>query len=253
MPRPAAGGCSLQDRPPAPVARPYGRDRHMPVCRLTEELSFPDPELATPEGLLAVGGDLRPERLILAYRLGIFPWFGPGYPILWWSPPRRCVLEPSRFHVSRSLRRALEHGRFTITFDRAFSGVIRACAATRIERGEETWITPEMIEAYCALRELGLAHCAEAWHGRDLVGGIYGVSLGGAFFGESMFSRVPDASKAAFATLAARLAKWKFRLIDCQLTSPHLLRLGAQEISRAEFRRRLAAALELPTRKGAWR
>ena len=110
-----------------------------------------------------------------------------------------------------------------------------------------------MIEAYCALRELGLAHCAEAWHGRDLVGGIYGVSLGGAFFGESMFSRVPDASKAAFATLAARLAKWKFRLIDCQLTSPHLLSLGAQEISRTEFRRRLAAALELPTRKGAWR
>ncbi len=224
----------------------------MPVYRLTQELLFPNPKWASPEGLLAVGGDLRAERLILAYSMGIFPWYGPGDPILWWSPPRRCILEPSSFHISRSLRRLLRQGRFKVTLDRAFPQVIRACAEIRLERGEETWITPEMIGAYCRLHELGLAHSAEAWQGGDLVGGIYGVSLGRAFFGESMFFRVANASKVAFATLARKLSEWHFSLIDCQMITPHLQSLGAKEVSRAEFLRRLAEALQFPTRRGRW-
>jgi len=224
----------------------------MPVYQLTENLLFPDPEGANPDGLLAVGGDLRVERLILAYRLGIFPWYGPGYPILWWSPPQRCVIEPTRFHVSRSLRRWLRQARFSVTFDQAFPQVIQACAQTRLERHEETWITPEMIDAYSLLHHLGLAHSAEAWQEGELVGGIYGVSLGRAFFGESMFMRVANASKVALATLTQKLAEWQFVMLDCQITNPHLQRLGAQEIPRADFLRRLAEALTFPTRQGKW-
>jgi leucyl/phenylalanyl-tRNA--protein transferase len=225
----------------------------MPIYQLSEELLFPDPEWANPEGILAVGGDLRPERLLLAYRLGIFPWYGPGYPILWWSPPRRCVLEPGRFHVSRSLRRLLRQRRFVVTFDQAFAQVIRACADTRLASQQGTWITPEMIDAYCTLHDAGFAHSAEAWQDGQLAGGIYGVSLGRAFFGESMFTRVSNASKVAFATLAQRLVDWQFTLIDCQITNPHLQRLGAQEITRTEFLHRLATALRFPTRRGKWR
>jgi leucyl/phenylalanyl-tRNA--protein transferase len=224
----------------------------MLIYQLTQDLLFPDPEWANPEGLLAVGGDLRVERLILAYGLGIFPWYGPGYPILWWSPPKRCIIEPARFHISRSLRRLLRQARFTVTFDQAFHQVIRACAETRLERHEETWITPEMMDAYGALHELGLAHSAEAWQEGELVGGIYGVSLGRAFFAESMFTRVPNASKVAFAALAQRLAEWEFVMIDCQITSPHLQRLGAQEILRTDFLHRLAEALTFSTRQGKW-
>jgi leucyl/phenylalanyl-tRNA--protein transferase len=224
----------------------------MPVYRLTKELLFPDPEWANPDGLLALGGDLRQERLLLAYRLGIFPWYERGYPILWWSPPRRCVMEPEGFHVSRSLQRLLRQRRFTMTFDQAFPDVIRACAETRIAQGKGTWITEEMIVAYCALHQSGFAHSVEAWHGGQLAGGIYGISVGRAFFGESMFARVTNASKVAFATLAQRLADWQFTLIDCQITNPHLQRLGAYEISRADFLRRLAEALQAPTRRGKW-
>ncbi|MGH7966784.1 MAG: leucyl/phenylalanyl-tRNA--protein transferase [Candidatus Binatia bacterium] len=224
----------------------------MPIYRLTQDLLFPDPQWATPDGLLAVGGDLRIERLLLAYHLGIFPWYGPDEPILWWSPPRRCILEPACFHVSRSLQRLLRQGRLTVTFDQAFPAVIRACAETRLADGQGTWIVPGMIDAYCALHEAGFAHSAEAWWDGELVGGIYGVSLGRAFFGESMFARVSNASKIAFATLARRLAQWEFTLIDCQITNPHLLRLGAQEISRAEFLHRLTTALRFPTRHGKW-
>jgi leucyl/phenylalanyl-tRNA--protein transferase len=224
----------------------------MPVYRLTRELLFPAPEWANPDGLLALGGDLRQERLLLAYRLGIFPWYEHGYPILWWSPPRRCVMVPKEFHISRSLRRLIRQGHFAVTFDQAFSDVICACAETRIARGKGTWITEEMIEAYCALHQSGFAHSAEAWHGGQLAGGIYGISLGGAFFGESMFAHVTNASKVAFATLAQRLADWQFTLIDCQMTNPHLQRLGAYEISRADFLRRLADALQVPTRQGKW-
>lgn len=224
----------------------------MPVYQLTDALLFPDPEWANPDGLLAVGGDLRVERLLLAYRLGIFPWYGPSEPILWWSPPRRCVMEPARFHISRSLQRLLRQARFTVTFDRAFPRVIHACAETRLEQGKGTWITAEMIGAYCALHAAGFAHSAEAWWEGRLAGGIYGISLGRVFFGESMFTRVTNASKVAFATLAHRLVEWQFTLIDCQITNPHLQRLGAHEISRAAFLQRLAQALTFPTRQGEW-
>lgn len=224
----------------------------MPVYQLTNALLFPDPEWANPDGLLAVGGDLSMERLLLAYRLGIFPWYEDGYPILWWSPPERCIMDPSDFHVSRSLQRLLRQGRFTVTFDRAFESVIRACAETRLENSQGTWLTPDMIDAYCALHTAGFAHSAEAWFQGELAGGIYGISLGRAFFGESMFKRVTNASKVAFATLAQQLATWQFSLLDCQITNPHLRRLGAREISRKEFLRRLAEALRFPTRRGRW-
>jgi len=224
----------------------------VPIYRLTQDLLFPDPKWANPEGLLAVGGDLRVERLLLAYRMGIFPWYGPDDPMLWWSPPQRCILEPAHFHVSRSLYRLLRQERFTVTFDQAFPAVVRACAETRLEDGEGTWIVPEMIDAYCALHDAGFAHSAEAWWEGELAGGIYGVSLGRAFFGESMFARVSNASKVAFATLARRLTDWNFTLIDCQITNPHLVGLGAQKISRAEFLLRLEQALRLPTRRGRW-
>jgi len=190
----------------------------MAVYQLTDDLIFPDPRRANPDGLLAIGGDLRIERLLLAYRLGVFPWYEEGYPILWWSPPRRCVMDPARFHVSRSLERLLRQQRFMVTFDRAFDHVIRACAETRIEEGKGTWITAEMLDAYCALHEAGFAHSAEAWLDNELVGGIYGVNLGSAFFGESMFKRVTNASKIAFATLARRLTEW--RLPNYQSSPP---------------------------------
>lgn len=224
----------------------------MAVYQLTHDLIFPDSGRANPDGLLAIGGDLRIERLLLAYRLGIFPWYEAGYPILWWSPPRRCVMAPATFHVSRSLGRLLRQRRFTVTFDQAFAEVMRACAQTRLDEGKGTWITEEMIEAYCALHEAGFAHSAEAWLNGKLAGGIYGVSLGSAFFGESMFKHVTNASKVAFATLAQRLTEWGFTLIDCQITNPHLRSLGSYEITRAEFLRRLAHALTFPTRVGRW-
>ena len=224
----------------------------MPVYRLTKEILFPNPERAEPDGLLAIGGDLSIERLLLAYRWGIFPWYEEETPILWWSPPRRCVMDPDGFHISRSLQRVLRQHRFSVTFDRAFPAVIRGCAETRLARGKGTWITEEMIDAYCALHDAGFAHSAEAWHEEQLAGGIYGVSLGSAFFGESMFARVTNASKVAFATLAHRLAEWEFTLIDCQITNPHLQRLGSYEISQHEFLQRLAHALQSPTRRGKW-
>jgi len=224
----------------------------MPVYALTNELRFPDPERANRDGLLAVGGDLRVERLLLAYQLGIFPWYDENSPILWWSPPRRCVMTPTSFHASHSLQRTLRQGQFSVTFDQDFPAVIRACAATRIADGQGTWIVPAMIDAYCALHEAGFAHSAEAWKDGQLAGGIYGVSLGRAFFGESMFTHITNGSKVAFATLAKKLAEWDFSLIDCQITNPHLQRLGSYEISRKEFLQQLAQALTFPTRRGKW-
>lgn len=224
----------------------------MPVYRLTDTVRFPHPERANPDGLLAVGGDLSIERLLLAYRFGIFPWYEEDTPVLWWSPPQRCVLAPTEFHVSRSLHRLLRQGRFVVTFDKDFSAVIRACAHTRIEQGLGTWIVPEMIEAYCALHEAGFAHSVEAWFNGRLAGGIYGVSLGRVFFGESMFKHETNASKIAFATLSQRLQEWEFTLIDCQVTNPHLQRLGGYEISRRDFLQRLQHALSFPTRRGKW-
>lgn len=214
----------------------------MPVFRLNSELVFPPPEFAAPEGLLAVGGDLSTSRLLLAYSMGIFPWFSAHEPILWWSPDPRCVLDPAQLHVSRSLAKALRQGRFRITFNQAFADVVAACADSRRKQGEGTWITPEMREAYSALHRLGFAHSVECWQEDALVGGLYGVCLGRSFGGESMFHRATDASKVALVALAQRLREKGWTLIDCQVNNPHLTSLGAREIPRREFLLRLRAA-----------
>lgn len=213
---------------------------------------MPDPRLADGSGLVAVGGDLEPERLLTAYATGIFPWFEEGQPLLWWSPDPRLVVQPDDLHVPRSLRKVMRGHRFEVRLDTAFAEVMRRCAAKRRPGQKGTWITESMIEAYVRLHELGYAHSAEAWHKGKLCGGLYGVSLGGAFFGESMFADVPDASKIAFVTLVEWLKGWGVELVDCQVTTEHLLRFGAMEIARDEFLRRLARALETPTRTGPW-
>ncbi len=224
----------------------------MPVHRLTRQVAFPDPSLAEPDGLLAVGGDLSPERLVAAYALGIFPWFSEGTPILWWSPDPRLVLLPPELHVPRSLARTLKRGAFTFTADRAFEEVMRRCAEVPRPGQDGTWITDGMVEAYVRLHRLGLAHSFEAWDGAALAGGLYGVSLGSAFFGESMFSARPDASKAAFVRSIEWLAGRGVDLVDCQVRTDHLVRFGAREIPRPELLGRLATALERPTLRGPW-
>lgn len=224
----------------------------MTVYRLGDALVFPPPSEAEPSGLLAVGGDLRPERLLAAYRRGIFPWYDEA-PILWFAPPERMVLEPPALHVARRLERTLRQGRFRHTLDAAFPDVIRACAEADRGDGSGTWITAEMREAYTALHELGFAHSCETWCGDRLVGGLYGLSLGAGFFAESMFHDERDASKAAFVTLVRQLARWNFQLFDCQLHTDHLARFGAHEIPRAEFAQRLERACAVPTRRGRWR
>lgn len=211
----------------------------MPVFRLSTELAFPPPELSEPEGLLAVGGDLSVPRLLLAYSMGIFPWFSPGDPLLWWSPDPRCIFAPGDLRRSRSLRRRLRRGDWRVTFDHAFDTVIQECAAVRRESGIETWLTQEMIAAYQELHRRGYAHSAECWQEGELAGGIYGVCLGRCFFGESMFHRRKDASKVALAVLAESLFAAGFGLIDCQLSNAHLQSLGATLVGRAEFLRRL--------------
>lgn len=225
----------------------------MPVYQLIKDLVFPPPDHAERDGLLAVGGDLSSERILLAYQMGIFPWYSEGQPILWWSPDPRLIFEPGRLHVSRSLRRTLRRNIFTVTYDRDFEGVIRACATVPRKGQSGTWITPEMQEAYINLYQLGYAHSAESWFEGQLAGGVYGVSLGRAFFGESMFSNRTDASKVAMATLVCRLNDWKFELFDAQMTTPHLKSLGGKEISRRIFLRRLQTALRHPTKKGPWK
>jgi leucyl/phenylalanyl-tRNA--protein transferase len=218
------------------------------------DLRFPPVDLASPEGLLAIGGDLRAERLLEAYRHGIFPWYNPGQPILWWSPDPRAVLFPAKLRVSRSLGKTLRRKKFEVTLDTAFRDVMQHCAEPRNDRPDHgTWITPEMIEAYCVLHERGLAHSVESWLDGKLVGGLYGVALGSAFFGESMFSRETDASKVAFVQLVRQLERWGFALVDCQLPSAHLSSLGAEEIRRREFLERLEQALQQPGRPGHWR
>ena len=224
----------------------------MPVFELSERLGFPPPYLAGPEGLLAIGGDLSLPRLLLAYKKGIFPWYSEYDPIIWWSPDPRLVIFPQGLKVSKSLKKILHQRRFQITLDRAFEQVIRECANLRIESGQGTWLVEEMIEAYILLHHAGYAHSAEAWQDGKLAGGLYGVSLGAAFFGESMFARVSNASKAAFVTLVRRLEAWGFDLIDCQVRTEHLVRLGAVEIPRREFLKRLEKSLDVPTRRGNW-
>lgn len=220
----------------------------------SRDLRFPDPRLASPEGLVAVGGDLRPERLIAAYQRGIFPWFNDGQPVLWWSPEPRAVLFPDGVSVTRSLAKRLRNGGFQVTTDTCFRAVMEGCAAPRRDDPEGgTWIVGAMIESYCALHHLGRAHSIECWHAGQLAGGLYGIALGRAFFGESMFSRVPDASKVALVHLARQLAAWEFHFIDCQLPTPHLASLGAVEMSRRDYLRRLKVALAAPDRIGRWR
>lgn len=216
--------------------------------------SFPPVEhaLREPNGLLAAGGDLAPTRLINAYRNGIFPWYNEGQPILWWSPDPRAVLFPSRLKVSRSLHKTLKKGGFKVTLDTAFRQVVQACAAPRTEGGG-TWITDEMLDAYCRLHELGIAHSVEAWRGDELVGGLYGVAIGRVFFGESMFSRVTDASKVAFVHLVRQLDRWGYAVIDCQVGSGHLQSLGAEDISRADFNTLLQRWRDIPGHAAPWR
>ena len=215
----------------------------MPVYQLSNDLIFPPPAMARADGLLAVGGDLSPERLLLAYRMGIFPWYSDDCPILWWSPTPRLILRPQRFHVSQSLQKVLNRGCFTVTVDRAFRDVITACARKPRPGQDGTWIMPEMIDAYCRLHALGHAHSFEAWQGDTLAGGLYGLQLGHCFFGESMFSDVPNASKVALAALVARMADWEDGFIDCQVPTSHLKRLGAEEVGRKTFLKMLDTAL----------
>ena len=223
----------------------------MPVFRLRQELLFPDPDLAE-EGLLAIGGDLSVPRLLLAYRSGIFPWYGEGEPLLWWSPPERAVLRPGHLHLSAHTRRRLRQRPFEVRFDTAFEAVIAACATVPRPGQDGTWITGEMRAAYLALHRAGHAHSVEAWREGELKGGLYGVSLGGAFFGESMFSRESEASRAALQALDARLAAWGFTLIDGQLPHGGLARYGFQGVPRGLFLADLAEALRRPDRVGSW-
>ena len=223
------------------------------LSRNPRDLSFPGVEHATPEGLLAIGGDLQPERLLEAYRHGIFPWYNEGQPILWWSPDPRTVLFPEHLHISRSLKRSLRPGLFRVTFDQCFETIVRHCAGPRPQYPEGgTWIIPAMIEAYTALHRGAYAHSVETWQGDDLVGGLYGVAIGGAFFAESMFTKVDDASKVALVCLVRQLHKWGFRIVDCQQSSPHVLRLGAEEIPRRSYIDLVKTAVTLPGRRGRW-
>ena len=217
------------------------------------DLRFPPVDSASPEGLLAVGGDLRSERLLEGYRHGIFPWYSDDQPILWWSPDPRTVLFPDKLHISRSLKRSLRPGLFSVTLDQCFRDVIQHCAGPRPQYPNGgTWITAEMLEAYTRLHELGYAHSVETWQEGQLVGGLYGVALGGAFFAESMFTKVDDASKVALVSLVRQLQAWGFSLMDCQQSSPHVLALGAEAIPRRKFLTHLAGAFALPERRGRW-
>ena len=224
----------------------------MPVFALTDELVFPDPELAHSSGLLAVGGDLQPERLLLAYSLGIFPWPIPGYPLAWFSPDPRMVLRPAELRVPRSLRSLMRKGDFEIRVDTAFARVAERCAEPDRRREQSTWISPEMLTGYVGLHEMGFAHSFETWRDGELVGGLYGVSLGAGFFGESMYFDVPNASKVAFVSMVQQVQRWGFSLVDCQVHTAHLESLGAVEIPRADFLSDLQSALEEPTRSGPW-
>lgn len=224
----------------------------MPVFKLTDELVFPHPKLAE-DGLLAVGGDLRPERLLLAYSNGIFPWpEDEESPLLWASPDVRLVLVPQNLHVSKRLQRMIRQNKFSITFDAQFPEVIKRCAQVPRPGQYGTWITRDMIQAYIRLHELGFAHSVESYYAGELVGGIYGISLGGAFFGESMFYVMPNASRVALYHLVQRLQHWEFDFLDAQVRTAHMLQWGAHEITREEYLHLLKRSLQKSTRRGNW-
>ena len=209
------------------------------ILELTDDLVFPAVELAEPSGLLAVGGDLSVERLLLAYRSGIFPWYSEGQPILWWSPDPRFVLFPDRLKVSASLQRVMKSGKFTVTFDRDFPAVVSSCRTVKRKHEDSTWITPAMQQAYVRLHEAGHAHSVEVWLDQRLVGGLYGVVVGNSFCGESMFAHERDASKVALVALVRKPLPEGLELIDCQVPTPHLRSMGAEEMPRSAFIRRL--------------
>jgi leucyl/phenylalanyl-tRNA---protein transferase len=223
----------------------------MPVYMLGDGVGFPPAERAGRDGLLAVGGDLTPRRLLRAYGRGIFPWYGEGEPILWWSPAPRFVLFPAGFHAGSSLAKLLKRGVFALTFDRAFAEVIAGCALPRPDQGG-TWITPAMRDAYLNLHRLGYAHSLESWLDGKLAGGVYGLSLGRCFFAESMFHASDNASKVALAALAAALLKMDFLFIDCQVPSPHLAAWGGRPIPRRRYLQLLRAGLRFRTLRGNW-
>ena len=218
----------------------------MPVFILSDELLFPHPELAEKDGLLAAGGDLSEERILLAYSLGIFPWYTSGLPILWWSPDPRLVLFPEDLRVSRSLRQTIRKGIFRVTVDNAFDEVIRSCECMHKREDGDTWITQGMIDAYTCLHRSGYAHSVESWYEGELAGGLYGVSMGKVFFGESMFTKKSDASKVAFVMLVRQMMQWDIRLIDCQVTTQHLIQFGARNVPRKAFLKMLKEALAAP-------
>ena len=225
----------------------------MTIPWLEDDDPFPRVEnaLREPNGLLAAGGGLAPERLLDAYRRGIFPWFGEDDPVLWWTPDPRMVLWLNELHVSRSLRRRLRSGRYTVTLDTAFEAVIDGCAEPRADDAG-TWITPEMRRAYILLAKRGYAHSVETWLNEQLVGGLYGVAVGRMFYGESMFSRAADASKVALASLVGQLQRWGFELIDCQMSTTHLASLGAREVPRSEFVHHVARLTGRPAIPSPW-
>ncbi|MCR9100619.1 MAG: leucyl/phenylalanyl-tRNA--protein transferase [bacterium] len=226
----------------------------MPVFWLDpEHIIFPDPAYANPDGLLAAGGDLSEERLLLAYRSGIFPWYAPGDPILWWCPDPRCVLFPEDLKVSKSMRPYFNQRKFEVTYDRCFSEVMQACAQQPRNGQAGTWITREMVEGYTRLHEAGYAHSVEVWKEKELVGGLYGIAIGKVFFGESMFARASNASKFGFISLVRQLEAQGFTLIDCQQETSHLLSLGATTISRPEFLHTLRTNDAYPDGEGQWR
>ncbi len=224
----------------------------MPIFELTKEIIFPDPELADNSGIIAVGGDLTPRRLLQAYRSGIFPWFNEADPRVWWSPDPRMVLYPAEVKISHSMKKVLKDKVFSVTFDNDFEAVIHFCKTQPRQGQKGTWITKEMMEAYEKLNEMGYAHSVEVWKNDKLAGGLYGVSIGAMFAGESMFSKENNASKAGFITLAKTLEKLHFRMVDCQIYTAHLSSMGAREISRKKYLRELALCLEKPTVKGNW-
>ena len=228
-------------------------DPDFPYLDEKDRIDFPRPEEANEDGIVACGGNLSPGMLLSAYSQGIFPWYNDGEPILWWNPDPRCVLYPGNIHVSRRMERSLRTHGFTLSSDTCFRDIISNCAGIKRRHEDGTWINTEMIDAYCKLNELGFAHSIEVFEGPDLVGGLYGLSLGRCFFGESMFSRTADASKAAFIGLARAAVPLGIELIDCQITTSHLQSLGAGEVSRLEYMKLIDSLLQYPDLTGPWK